>query len=131
MEDSFKTEIISPEEIIFSDNTKIVEIPSYEGNMSILKNHISIIAFLKPGIVKVEKDNGELENFFVKDGTVEFLNNTLLLLSDSIKNMKNLSKEFIDNLCKKTEDRLSEEDVNDQERYALNHQLDTLKDIKL
>ena len=131
MEDSFKTEIISPEEIIFSDNTKIVEIPSYEGNMSILKNHISIIAFLKPGIVKVEKDNGELENFFVKDGTVEFLNNTLLLLSDSIKNMKNLSKEFIDNLCQKTEDRLSEEDVNDQERYALNHQLDTLKDIKL
>ena len=131
MEDSFKTEIISPEEIIFSDNTKIVEIPSYEGNMSILKNHISIIAFLKPGIVKVEKDNGELENFFVKDGTVEFLNNTLLLLSDSIKNMKNLSKEFIDNLCKKTEDRLSEEDVNDQERYTLNHQLDTLKDIKL
>lgn len=131
MEDSFKTEIISPEEIIFSDNTKIVEIPSYEGNMSILRNHISIITFLKPGIVKVEKDNGELENFFVKDGTVEFLNNTLLLLSDSIKNMKNLSKEFIDNLCKKTEDRLSEEDVNDQERYALNHQLDTLKDIKL
>ena len=131
MEDSFKTEIISPEEIIFSDNTKIVEIPSYEGNMSKLKNHISIIAFLKPGIVKVEKDNGELENFFVKDGTVEFLNNTLLLLSDSIKNMKNLSKEFIDNLCQKTEDRLSEEDVNDQERYALNHQLDTLKDIKL
>ena len=131
MEDSFKTEIISPEEIIFSDNTKIVEIPSYEGNMSILRNHISIITFLKPGIVKVEKDNGELENFFVKDGTVEFLNNTLLLLSDSIKNMKNLSKEFIDNLCQKTEDRLSEEDVNDQERYALNHQLDTLKDIKL
>ena len=64
MEDSFKTEIISPEEIIFSDNTKIVEIPSYEGNMSILRNHISIITFLKPGIVKVEKDNGELENFF-------------------------------------------------------------------
>ena len=72
-----------------------------------------------------------LKIFFVKDGTVEFLNNTLLLLSDSIKNMKNLSKEFIDNLCKKTEDRLSEEDVNDQERYTLNHQLDTLKDIKL
>ena len=131
MEDSFKIEIVSPEKIIFSDNVKMVEIPSYEGNMGILKNHISIISFLKPGIVKVEKDNGELENFFVKDGTVEFLNNTLLLLSDSIKNMKNLSKEFIDNLCQKTEDRLSEEDVNDQERYALNHQLDTLKDIKL
>ena len=131
MEDSFKTEIISPEKIIFSDNAKIVEIPSYEGNMSILKNHIPIIAFLKPGIVKIEKDNGELNNFFVKDGTVEFLNNTLLLLSDSIINTKNLSKEFIDNLCQKTEDRLSEEDVNDQERYALNHQLDTLKDIKL
>jgi F-type H+-transporting ATPase subunit epsilon len=131
MEDSFKTEIISPEEIIFSDNTKIVEIPSYEGNMSILKNHISIIAFLKPGIVKVEKDNGELENFFVKDGTVEFLNNTLLLLSDSIISIKNLSKEFIDNLNKETEDRLKKDDVTDQDRYVLNHQLDILKNIRL
>tara|TARA_B100001173_G_C15947697_1_gene529940 strand:+ start:450 stop:845 length:396 start_codon:yes stop_codon:yes gene_type:complete len=131
MEDSFKTEIISPEKIIFSDNAKIVEIPSYEGNMSILKNHIPIIAFLKPGIVKIEKDNGELNNFFVKDGTVEFLNNTLLLLSDSIINTKNLSKEFIDNLSKETEERLNKEDVTDQDRYVLNHQLDVLKDIRL
>ena len=131
MEDSFKTEIISPEKIIFSDNAKIVEIPSYEGNMSILKNHIPIIAFLKPGIVKIEKDNGELNNFFVKDGTVEFLNNTLLLLSDSIINTTNLSKEFIDNLSKETEERLNKEDVTDQDRYVLNHQLDVLKDIRL
>jgi F-type H+-transporting ATPase subunit epsilon len=131
MEDSFKIEIVSPEKIIFSDNVKMVEIPSYEGNMGILKNHISIISFLKPGIVKVEKDNGELENFFVKDGIVEFLNNTLLLLSDSIISIKNLSKEFIDNLNKETEDRLKKDDVTDQDRYVLNHQLDILKDIRL
>ena len=95
MEDSFKTEIISPEEIIFSDNTKIVEIPSYEGNMSILKNHISTITFLRPGIVKVDKNDGKSEDFFVEDGTVEFFNNTLVLLSASAVNVKNISIDFI------------------------------------
>jgi F-type H+-transporting ATPase subunit epsilon len=131
MEDSFKIEIISPEKIIFSDNAKIVTIPAYEGNMSILKNHISIITFLRPGIVKVKKDNEKFEIFFVKEGTVEFFNNILLLLSDSIENTKNLSKEFIDNLSKKTEAELNKEDISDKDRYVLNHQLDTLKDIRL
>ena len=133
MEESFKTEIISPEKIIFSDNNNMTTIPSYEGDMSILKNHIPVITFLKPGIIKVNKDKEKenTEEFFVKDGTVEFLNNTLLLLSDSIINTKNLSKEFIDNLSKETEERLNKEDVTDQDRYVLNHQLDVLKDIRL
>ena len=131
MEEKFKIEIISPEKIIFSDNAKIVTIPAYEGNMSILKNHISIITFLRPGIVKVKKDNEKSEIFFVKEGTVEFFNNILLLLSDSIENTKNLSKEFIDNLSKKTEAELNKEDISDKDRYVLNHQLNTLKDIRL
>ena len=76
MEESFKTEIISPEKIIFSDNNNMTTIPSYEGDMSILKNHIPVITFLKPGIIKVNKDKENTEEFFVKDGTVEFFNNT-------------------------------------------------------
>ena len=131
MEDSFKTEIISPEEIIFSDNTKIVEIPSYEGNMSILKDHISIITFLRPGIIKVEKNDGSLENFFVEDGTVEFFNNTLIILSSSAENTKDLTKNFLDNLNKITHDRLANKEISDQDRYTLNHKLDTIKEISI
>ena len=74
MENNFKIEIISPEKIIFSDETKTVKVPSYEGDMSLLKDHISIISFLRPGIVKVEKKDGSFENFFVEDGIVEFFN---------------------------------------------------------
>ena len=131
MEDSFKIEIISPEKIIFSTDTKIVKIPSYEGDMSILKNHISIITFLRPGIIEVEKNDGSYEIFFVEDGIVEFFNDVLIILSISAANLKDLSKEFLDNLSKNTQDKLAKEDITDQDRYILNHKLDALKEIRI
>jgi ATP synthase F1 epsilon subunit len=131
MEDAFKIEIISPEMIIFSDNTKSVQIPSYEGDMCILNSHISIIAFLRPGLVKVKKNDTEFEEFFVQDGTVEFSNNNLVLLSSSVKNLKNLSKEFVDNLRAETENKLDNKNIEDQDRYILNHKLDVLKEIRI
>jgi|TARA_B110000014_G_C19781031_1_gene406103 F-type H+-transporting ATPase subunit epsilon len=131
MENNFKIEIISPEKIIFSDNTKIVKIPSYEGDMSILKDHISTITFLRPGIIKVEKNDNNFEEFFVQDGTVEFFKNILVLLSSSVENVKNLSKEFIENLSKDTQNKLSDDNITDHDRYVLNHQLETLKEIKV
>ena len=131
MEENFKIEIISPEKIIFSDDVKIAKIPSFEGDMSILKNHISIITFLRPGIVKVEKQDGNFEEFFTQDGTVEFFNNTLVLLSSSVINIKNLSKEFLTNLSKDTENKLSKDDITDQDRYILNHKLQTINEIRI
>ena len=131
MEENFNFEIISPEKIIFSDSAKMVKIPSYEGDMSILKNHISIITFLRPGIVKVEKKDSSIEDFFVEDGTVEFFNDTLILLSASAINLKNLSREFLDNLTKEAEQSLSKEDITDHERYILNHKIDTIKEIRI
>ena len=131
MEDIFKLEIISPEKIIFSDSVKMVKVPSYEGDMSILKNHISIITFLRPGIVKTEKKDGKEEFFFVQDGTIEFYDNVLVLLSSSVLNTKNLSKEFLDNLLQNTENKLSNTDITDEERYTLNHQLNSIKEIRI
>ena len=131
MEDNFKIEIISPEKIIFSDSAKMIKIPSYEGDMSILKDHISIITFLRPGLVKVEKKDNDFEEFFVQDGTIEFFNNTLILLSASAINLKKLSKEFLDNLSKETEKELAKENITDQERYILNHKIDTIKEIRI
>ena len=131
MENNFKIEIISPEEIIFSDEAKMVTLPSYEGDMSILKNHISIITFLRPGIVKVQKKDGNFEKFFVQDGTVEYFNDSLVVLSASAINIKDLSKDFVDNLNKDTQNKLTDKNITDHDRYVLNHKLDVLKEISI
>jgi len=131
MEDNFKLEIISPEKIIFSDNPIMVTFPSYEGDMSILKNHISIISFLRPGIIKVQKNDRDFENFFVQDGIVEYFNDSLVVLSVSAINAKNLSKEFVDNLNKETQNKLTDKNITDHDRYILNHKLDVLKEMRV
>ena len=131
MEDNFKLEIISPEKIIFSDNTTMVTLPSYEGDMSILKNHISIITFLRPGTIKVQKKDGNFEEFFVQDGIVEYFNDSLVVLSASSINIKDLSKELVDNLNKDTQNKLTDKNITDHDRYVLNHKLDVLKEMRV
>ena len=130
MENDFKIEIISPENIIFSGETNMTTLPSYEGDMSILKNHISIITFLRPGIIKVQKNNS-FEEFFIQDGTIEYFNDKLTILSSSVINIKNLSKEFIENLQKITMARLAENNISDHDRYVLSHKLDVIKEIRV
>ena len=131
MESNFKIEIISPEKIILSGEAKMVTLPSYEGDMSILKNHISIITFLRPGIVKVQKKDGNFEKFFVQDGTVEYFNDSLVVLSASAINIKDLSKDFVDNLNKDTQNKLTDKNITDHDRYVLNHKLEALKEIRV
>ena len=131
MEDNFKLEIICPEKIIFSDDVKMVTLPSYEGDISVLKNHISIIIFLRPGIIKVQKSKGDFDEFFIQDGTVEYFNDSLVVLSTSVINVKDLSKEFLDNLNKDTQEKLEEKDITDHDCYILNHKLDVLKELKV
>ena len=131
MEDNFKFEIISPEKIIFSDDTTMATLPSYEGDMSILKHHISIITFLRPGIIKVQINDRSFEEFFVQDGTVEYFNDNLVVLSASVINVKDLSREFVDNLNKDTQDKLRDKNITDHDRYVLNHKLNALKEIRV
>ena len=131
MEDIFKLEVISPEKIIFSEDVKMVTLPSYEGDMGVLKNHISIITFLRPGIIKVQKKEGNINDFFVQDGTVEYFNDNLIVLSASAMNIKDLSKEFVDNLNKDTQEKLADKNITDHDRYVLNHKLDVLKEIRV
>ena len=131
MEDNFKLEIISPEKIIFSDNVTMVTLPSYEGDMGVLKHHISIITFLRPGIIKIQKNGENFEEFFIQDGTVEYFNDSLVVLSASAINVKNASKGFLDKLNKDTQDKLADENITDHERYVLNRKLDVLKEIRV
>ena len=131
MTDNFNLEIISPEKIIFSDKTTMVTLPSYEGDMSVLKYHISIITFLRPGIIKIQKNDGNFEEFFVQDGIIEYTNDNLVVLSASAINIKNVSKEFLNDLKKDTQNKLMNKDITDHDRYVLNHKLDILKEIKV
>jgi len=131
MENNFNLEIISPEKIIFSGKVKMATLPSYEGDMSILKNHISIITFLRPGVVKVETNEDNYNEFFVQDGTIEYFNDTLVILSASVISIKDLTKDFMEKLSKDTVDKLSKKDITDHERYILSHKLDIIKEIRL
>ena len=131
MKDNLKLEIIRPEKIIFSDDAKMITLPSYEGDLSILKNHISIITLLRPGIIKIQKNGENFEEFFVQDGTVEYFNDSLVVLSTSAINVKDLSREFVDNLTKDSQEKLTDKNITDHDRYVLNHKLDVLKEIRV
>ena len=131
MKENFKFEIINPERIVFSNDVNAVTLPSYEGDMSVLKNHISIITFLRPGVIRVYINDKITEEFFVQDGTVEFFNDGLVVLSASAVSVQDLSKEFVDNLNKETQDKLTDKNITDHDRYVLNHKLDVLKEIRV
>ena len=132
MEDTYKTEIVTPEKVIFSDD-KVLEaiLPSYEGEMGILKDHISIVSFLRPGIVKILKSSENVNSFFLQDGIIEFYNNNLTILSSKIINIKNLNKEKIDQLITETEKILKDEKLNDDNRYLANHKINALRSLNL
>ena len=132
MEDTYKIEIVSPEKVIFSDKSvQEVILPSYEGEMGILKDHISIVSFLRPGIVKILKSSENVNSFFLQDGIIEFYNNNLTILSSKIINIKNLNKEKIDQLITETEKILKDEKLNDDNRYLANHKINALRSLNL
>ena len=129
MSEEFKLEIINPEKSFFSsENVNEVIIPAFEGDMGILKDHISIISFLKPGIIKVLSNNVE-EKFYVEDGIVEFKDNHLSILTSSIFNLKDADKSLIDKNLKDAEEQLQKNDIDDQKRFIIEQRVETLKSI--
>ena len=127
MSEKFTVEIISPDKSIIKSDTTEVTIPSFEGEMGILKDHIPLITFLRPGIIEI-KDQIE-RKYFVEDGTVEFSNNNLLILTSTAKEVSNIDKESLSVIIGKVEKKLSEDEITDKERYLLSYKLDTLKNI--
>ncbi len=129
MGEEFKIEIINPEKSFLSkDDVKEVVIPAFEGEMGILKDHISIISFLKPGIIKIHSKSGE-EKYYVEDGIVEFKNNNLSILTSSIFSIKNLEKTKVQNLIKTAEEEANKSGISDQIRYLIDQKLEVLKSI--
>jgi len=128
MSENFNLEIISPDQTLLKSEVKQVVIPAYEGMMTILKDHISLITFLRPGIIQVEINNKN-SKFYVEDGTVEFFNNKLLILSPSIILAEKLSKESIEKKIEESKDLLQNSEIKDKEKYILSYKIDSLQEI--
>ena len=127
MSDKFTVEIITPNKTILKTETNEVNIPSFEGQMGILKDHISLITFLRPGIIAI-KDQDE-KKFYVEEGTVEFSNNNLLILTSTGRSLNSLNKSSVESLLNKAESKLKEENYSDKEKYLLSYKINTLKEI--
>ena len=127
MSEKFTVEIITPDSSILKTDASEVVIPSYEGDMGILKDHISLITFLRPGLIKIINESEK--KFFVEEGTVEFSNNNLLILTSTVKNIENLDKNSIDTIIRRSEEQMNKDNITDKEKYSLAYKVDTLKEI--
>ena len=127
MSNKFVVEIISPDQKILKSEATEVTIPSFEGQMGILKDHIPLITFLRPGIISIK--NSDEKRFFVEEGTVEFSKNNLLILSSSAKDLSSLSKKFINEMLEQAENKLQENNLSDKEKYLASYKINTLKEI--
>ena len=126
MSDSFNLEIVNPEKLFLSlDNVSEVVVPAFEGDMGILKDHISIISFLKPGIVKVFTDN-EVKELYVEDGIIEFSENSLSILTSRIIDIKEIKKDDLSSMINEANEALKDENLDDQKKFLANQKIDVL-----
>ena len=129
MSEDFKVEIVNPEKLfLVKDDVSEVVVPAFEGEMGILKDHISIISFLKPGIIKIFSKSGN-ENYYVEDGIVEFKNNNLSILTSSIIDLAHMDKSKKQDLLKQAEDESNKPDMNDQLKYLVDQKIEVLRSI--
>ena len=129
MSEEFKIEIVNPEKsFLVKEDVSEVVVPAFEGEMGILKDHISIISFLKPGIIKILSKSGD-ENYYVEDGIVEFKNNNLSILTSSIFNLADLDKSKQQDLLKLAEEEANNPEINDQSKYLVDQKIEVLRSL--
>ena len=125
MSQEFKIEIISPDKSLYTGKTEEAVLPCYEGQITVLKDHIPLITFLRPGLIEIGKN----KKFYAEEGTVEFSNNNLLILSATVQSLKDINSEKINSMLKEAKKILSANQVSDKQKYILNHKIDILKQI--
>ena len=129
MSEEFKIEIVNPEKyFLVKEDVSEVVVPAFEGELGILKDHISIISFLKPGIIKILSKSGD-ENYYVEDGIIEFKNNNLSILTSSIFNLNKLDKSKQQDLLKRAQEEASKTDINDQTKYLIEQKIEVLNSL--
>ena len=132
MNNVFKVEIINPEKYFLSKEDVVeVVVPAFEGDMGILKDHISIISFLKPGLVKVIGTASGDETYYVEDGIIEFKNNCLSILTSNIFDIKKIDKNKVRDILAKAEKESQNQEISDEAKYLVNHKIEVLKSLTL
>ena len=132
MNSIFKIEIINPEKsFLIKDNISEVVIPAFEGDLGILKDHISIISFLKPGLLRVIDSSSKEETYYVEDGIIEFKNNCLSMLTSNIFDIKKIEKNIVRDVLVKAEEDVKKTDISDQTKYLLDQKIEVLKSLNL
>ena len=132
MSEGFKLEIVNPEKsFLLKDRVLEVVVPAFEGDMGILKDHIPIISFLKPGLVRVFETTANEETFYVEDGIIEFKNNCLSILTSNIFNIKKIDKNVVRDALTKAEQDTQNADISDQKKYLLDQKIEVLKSLTL
>ncbi|RPG94990.1 MAG: ATP synthase F1 subunit epsilon [Candidatus Pelagibacter sp. TMED286] len=129
MSEKFKLEIITPEKSILKSEAAEVTLPSFEGEMGVLKDHIPLITFLRPGIISIKNENQNEKKFYVEEGIVEFSNNNLLILTSIIKDLENFEQNIVSKLLEEAEKKLRDDNSTDKEKYIISYKIDTLKQI--
>ena len=128
MSEKFTIQIITPDQAILKSEASEVTIPSYEGQMGILKDHIPLITFLRPGLISIKTGQDQIR-YYVEEGTVEFSNNNLLILTSTARDLKNITQNIIDGLFKEAEKKLNDINLKDKEKYIISYKINTLKEI--
>jgi len=132
MSNFFKVEIVNPEKSFLSREDVIeVVVPAFEGDMGILKDHISIISFLKPGLLKVVDSKTVEETYYVEDGIIEFKNNCLSILTSNIFDIKKIDKNKVRDILNEAEKESQNQDISDQAKYLVDHKIEVLKSLTL
>ena len=129
MSDKFNIEIITPDKTLIKTEISQAIIPAFEGSMTILKDHISIVTFLRPGFIEVISDKSS-EKFYAEEGTVEFFKNTLLVLSSSVINIKEVSQDYISKILEESKKEINKDEIKDKEKYILSYKINSLEEIK-
>ena len=129
MSEEFKVEIVNPEQsFLFKEDVTEIVVPAFEGEMGILKDHISIISFLKPGLIKIFSKSGE-QNYYIEDGIVEFKNNSLSVLTSTIFNIKDINNDKVNELLEQVEENYKNSEITDQNKYLADQKIDVLKNL--
>ena len=129
MSEQFTVEIISPDEQFLKTEAREVSLPAFEGEIGILKDHIPLITFLRPGLIKIFSETEQI--YFVEDGTVEFVNNNLLILTSTARPMSSIDKKSLEDLINDAKKKINDSEISDKDRYLLSYKIDTLKNINL
>ena len=131
MDENFKLDIINPEKTLFSDDVLMVTMPAVEGDMGILKNHINFITFLKPGIINIQLKDKSSEELYIEEGTVEFSDNILTVLSSTVFKLNELSKDLVQKMIEEADKEINSNDLTDKHKFILSHKLSVLKNISI